>query len=207
MEFQVPCQCGQSLAVTANDAGTTKTCDCGRLISIPRLSLLREMSGLSAYETCPADEIRRMVAEGTWHLTDACCHCGAGTDEVAYLHCDCEHTSQEGGEMWDPEAHWVVRIVRFFCLTVFYALAFQFARGSAVIRQAMSAEESGPVHGRDVSCTVRFRLCDSCQKEMLSQRGARRFADTVPAFQRLLKKYPDATFRLLKPHEVVGLNP
>lgn len=28
----------------------------------------------------------------------------------------------------------------------------------------------------------------------------------IPELQRLLKKYPDATFRFLKPHEILGLN-
>jgi hypothetical protein len=42
MDYIVPCDCGRSLIVRAGDAGATKSCDCGKQLQIPPLSVLRE---------------------------------------------------------------------------------------------------------------------------------------------------------------------
>ena len=158
------------------------------------LSRLRLMAGHEAFESNPVDELRCMVADGSWKLTDTCCQCGAGTDDVAVLLCDCEHPSLTGADH-----HWAVKILEVAFLAVMSWLShLQF-------HLLARAEEGREAHGRDVSCTLRFRLCDDCRKAAKSDRGARRFAESIPDLQRLLKKYPDATFRFLKPDEVVGL--
>ena len=44
MEFYVPCECGQHLAVSEGAAGTEIGCTCGRTVHIPSLGALREHS-------------------------------------------------------------------------------------------------------------------------------------------------------------------
>ena len=199
MDFQVPCECGQTLAVTMTDAGSSKLCGCGRLVSIPSLSQLRQLSGLSAYEACPADEIQRMVADGTWELTKNCSHCGNHTDSIIYLHGVCEEAWRETPSILNDKSRVTVFVLR--------ALLFFFLNRILFRISPRNPEAEEPREfGRDVHFTAPFRVCASCQRQAKSKRGARELAEAVPALQRLLKKYPDATFRLLKPHEFVGLN-
>lgn len=47
MEYNVPCDCGQSLTVRAGDAGASKLCVCGRELQVPPLSVLRRTPSLS----------------------------------------------------------------------------------------------------------------------------------------------------------------
>ena len=198
MDFYVPCECGHRLDVSVSDAGTTKSCDCGRSVSIPRLSKLRELAGMTAYEICPADEINRAVAVGTWSVCDSCSHCGSGTDSVAHLHGICEEAWRESPSISNSEGRRSLFLARVILAGLFGRLLFRLPIGD---------DDDGPVreHGRDVNFTAPFRLCDSCQRAAKSKRGARKFAESTPVLQRLLKKYPDATFRLLKAHETVGI--
>lgn len=41
MRFEVPCECGRRLCVTAGDAGATLKCACGRPVEVPNLNELR----------------------------------------------------------------------------------------------------------------------------------------------------------------------
>ena len=43
MSFEVPCECGRRLAVTAGDAGTEVRCGCGRAVVVPDLRTLRTL--------------------------------------------------------------------------------------------------------------------------------------------------------------------
>ncbi len=56
MTYSVPCECGKTLAVIATDAGTDMRCECGRLVSVPILSQLRQQSGQG--HTKPAQSTR-----------------------------------------------------------------------------------------------------------------------------------------------------
>ncbi len=51
MEYAVPCDCGRSLIVRAGDAGATKSCDCGKQLRIPPLSVLRELPNVHGDST------------------------------------------------------------------------------------------------------------------------------------------------------------
>ena len=198
MEFCVPCECGQQLKVSASEAGTTKSCGCGCAVSIPRLSKLREMAGMAAYEICPADEINRAVADGTWNLADTCSHCSSGADSVAQLHGICEQAWRESPNASNNEQYRLLFLARVILAGLFGRIFFRLSPSNE--------DDTAKEHGRDVNFTAPFRLCDSCQRAAKSKHGARKFAESVSALQRLLKKYPDATFRLLKAHETAGLN-
>ena len=41
MQFELPCECGRRLIVTAGDAGATLRCECGRTVQVPGLNELR----------------------------------------------------------------------------------------------------------------------------------------------------------------------
>ena len=161
MAFRVPCECGEQLDVSISDAGTTKSCDCGRAVSIPRLSKLREMAGLAAYEICPADEISRAVADGTWRLSDACSHCGAGTDSVAHLHGICEHAWRESPNASNNERYRLLFLARVILAGLFGRILFRLSQSNV--------DDTAKEHGRDVNFTAPFRLCDSCQRAAKSK--------------------------------------
>ena len=50
--------------VTVAQAGTEVNCQCGRVVSVPLLSKLRQLSGQEAYETGTIDTINRMIRTG-----------------------------------------------------------------------------------------------------------------------------------------------
>jgi hypothetical protein len=60
--FTVDCSCGRRIGVTASDAGTNVSCDCGKLVRVPSLSALRELSGADPYEAGTIDTINRMIS-------------------------------------------------------------------------------------------------------------------------------------------------
>jgi len=63
MEFELPCDCGRRVSVSAVQAGTTVTCDCGQAMSVPRLGELRKLAGLepTAFEPTFIQDIQQAV--------------------------------------------------------------------------------------------------------------------------------------------------
>jgi hypothetical protein len=53
MEFQIPCDCGKSITVAGEAAGTVIDCACGKQISVPSLGALRRQAGLAPFEVDP----------------------------------------------------------------------------------------------------------------------------------------------------------
>lgn len=45
--YDIPCQCGNRIPVTVNQAGTSVTCPCGREVAVPSLRQLTQMAGPS----------------------------------------------------------------------------------------------------------------------------------------------------------------
>lgn len=56
--FQIPCECGTSLRVTASQAGTDRLCVCGRTISIPRLTEMQHKFRVEKERDNTTDERR-----------------------------------------------------------------------------------------------------------------------------------------------------
>lgn len=155
MDFQLPCDCGQVLVVTPGDAGSSKSCGCGRAVSVPSLSQLRQLSGLAAFEACPADEIQQMVREGQWELTNNCSHCTTPADSVAYLHGICEEAWREAPSILNDKSR----------VTVFFLRVFLFLFLNRILFRASPrhpAEDEPQEFGRDVYFTAPLRLCASC---------------------------------------------
>lgn len=65
MNYSIPCQCGKSLQAAASQAGTDIECTCGRLISVPPLSQLRQMA---ADPSSPSDETKHKRRWYQYHL-------------------------------------------------------------------------------------------------------------------------------------------
>ena len=65
MRYTFPCDSGHVVEVDASSAGGTVACPtCGKAVRVPRLSQLREGSGLGAFEASAFDTVCRMIAEG-----------------------------------------------------------------------------------------------------------------------------------------------
>jgi hypothetical protein len=64
MQFEIPCECGRRLTVTAGDAGATLRCGCGRTVQVPGLHQLRASAPTRSEEATP-----RPLSPSTVQLT------------------------------------------------------------------------------------------------------------------------------------------
>lgn len=194
MEFRVPCECGQQLKVSVTDAGTTKNCGCGRTVSIPRLSKLRETAGLDAYEFCPAQEINQAVADGAWPVSADCCQCGFGTDSIVQLQGICERSWTQDSDGDEVSLRQLASFAQVAVLGVF-GLFFSFRRASSLVFGLYGETKE---FGRDVYFSAPFRLCDACQRAAKSKRVMQTWTRSLPALKKVLAKFPDTQFSFVK---------
>jgi hypothetical protein len=89
MALGVYCECGQTLPVAENDAGSALMCSCGRRVVVP---LLEEFTDGSILLSASSIErrVRRLIAEGLLPSTDACLRCGDGAAESVAIDLQCE---------------------------------------------------------------------------------------------------------------------
>ena len=90
MNYHAVCECGHSLPVTADQAGSEVVCGCRRSVRVPRLSELRNAAGEGAYESGILDTIRRMAREGRLPVGNVCQLSGRPTSDVARVLVECE---------------------------------------------------------------------------------------------------------------------
>ena len=96
MTFSLSCDCGKSLEVTASQAGTNVPCSCGRAVSVPLLSQLRQLAGQAAYEAGTIDTINRMIRDGELPHGDTCAISGLPTLDSYDLYVQCESKWTKG---------------------------------------------------------------------------------------------------------------
>jgi hypothetical protein len=100
MTYRVPCPCGESIEVLASAAGGGVPCPaCGRGVPVPRLSQLREMANLGAYETSAIDTVARLVEEGRLPAGKSCMISGRPTLDWFEVEILCESPYVKKGRM------------------------------------------------------------------------------------------------------------
>jgi hypothetical protein len=176
MSYHVECRCGQQLAVTADEAGTTVHCRCGEGVPVPSLSKLRATAGIGSYETGAIDTIRRMLEQGALPWGDACAVTGRPTRDVLQVEVQCERLHVPK----DPAR---------------FALLLAVCGGPLWAMMAFGSRQR-PTHGRDTVVVVPLRVC--CEYHVgLSpwwmRRKLRRLLRSVPVYDRLLDEYRGAT--------------
>jgi len=90
MTFSFSCECGNTLEVTATQAGTEIPCLCGDAVRVPLLSQLRQLAGQGAYEVDTVDTIIRMTRDGELPHGDICVISGFPTSDTYDLYVQCE---------------------------------------------------------------------------------------------------------------------
>jgi hypothetical protein len=179
MQYHVGCRCGQQLAVTADQAGTTVRCECGESVTVPSLSKLRAAAGIGSYESGTIDTIRRMLAEGTLPWGETCAVTGRPTRDVIRIEVQCEH-------LHSPEDPVRFALLLGLCVGP-WATLLLYGRGR------------DQPQGRDTVVTVPLLVCREYQiglDRWWKKRGLRRLLRTVPVYARLLDEYSKATLAM-----------
>ncbi|HKB03460.1 MAG TPA: hypothetical protein VKD90_14655 [Gemmataceae bacterium] len=146
-DFNLPCECGRSIAVTAGMAGSSTVCRCGRTVRVPSLSDLKAGAGLTRYEVNPAHRILQMDKDGVLPAAAGCPRCDGDTALTLSATVECEQAV--GGDSGESPL-WVVLLFGWLG-----ALAVLARRGPDT-----------PEHGGTVVAPARLRLCEGCQRRL-----------------------------------------
>ncbi len=177
MPYFVPCSCGQTLTVTAADAGSRRQCNCGRVVSIPSLGRLTRAAGERAPALSIAERVRMLVAQGELPAGNACGCCQVPTDGILSCSVECERPYRNTRSFWES--------VLLFVLGAWVL---------AVI--AWRDWEQTEVHGQETLVKTPLRMCPQCQTQFRGTAGSqelRQLLGTVPEYAELLKTYPQAS--------------
>ena len=184
MEYRVTCGCGQSIPVSAGAAGTRVECSCGRVVEVPSLREMRRQSG-EPETTNPELLIKRMLLAGELPPGPDCNRCGRSDAALLTVVAECERCRVRRPGRWD----WLV--IAIFSWP-FALLAHLWERRSGEVQ----------IHGRDMILNLPIRLCLACRMEARSRAAIAAMLRAVPAYARLLERYPKA--KLARPTEREG---
>lgn len=147
---------------------------------MPRLSVLREMANIGAFETSAIDTIARLISEGRLPGGKECMISHCPTSDWVEVEISCERTHVKGD----------VQGGRAFLagMSLIFALVEHF-----------SSRGSGPaehvVHGRDTTVVVPLRIERSHHRSLRGWGSGRRLRSLlaqIPAVAALFDEYPSA---------------
>jgi hypothetical protein len=182
----LPCECGATVAARAADAGGTIACDCGRVVAVPKLSMLRTLAGADAYVTNPVEAIRKAQQGGNDPVGDKCVACGS-TDSVSYqcaAVCESSHAKRDGDSNF---------ILRWLFLPVFVNILMWHRQN----------DEYGDRRGHDVEITFKLPVCRQCESALgnvMRPSIAKQLMARVPLYRDLLTYYPNLSLTIDKPN-------
>lgn len=176
MDYQVPCDCGKSVAVNAGAAGSRVTCGCGRAVDVPSFRELRRLNG-EDFNVNPVIEIRELLAAGRLP-PPSCVRCGRDNAEAVTIVAECER-------------RWVRREGRWRWLTFFFILPFGLFYALAHAAMPSTAE----VLNAGLTLRLPLRICPTCRSGLSGRRELRDVLREVPAYARLLDRYPKAKLK------------
>lgn len=176
--YHVTCPCGESIEVPASAAGSGVTCGaCGRGVPVPRLSVLREMANIGAFETSSIDAIKRLVAEGRLPAGKSCMISGRPTTDWLEVEVECESAYVKKG----MPTLLLVLIAPF--VTIWGALIL------------CASGRGGSYQGRETRAIVPLRIDREHHAELAKRRSRRKLLTllrSVPEAARLLDEFRDA---------------
>jgi hypothetical protein len=227
MDYQLECACGKAVPVTEGMAGTTVPCTCGRIVSVPSLVELRQSAGRPAYDTSPELFIPMMIRDG--ELPPAgCIRCGNPAAEAVDAVAECErvwkeHLGRTGILMFPILIFWRSGETREFGRDLDVPVPFKVCRACrrglenplpaafAVLKYILAAAAVLVLMARPLWALLPLAaalLAWGVEKlAARRQRAAvRNFLQFVPAYGRLLEKYPKAhiSCKLLTPEKQPG---
>jgi len=90
MGFSVRCECGETLSVSASDAGTTIACSCRRTLEVPRLSALRATAGSADDFGSVLERVRSLIKRGELPSNSICPLTGGRATMTLWMEVQCE---------------------------------------------------------------------------------------------------------------------
>lgn len=182
MTFSISCDCGNTLEVTATQAGSDILCSCGCPVSVPLLSQLRKSAGQAAYEAGTIDTINRMIRDGELPQGDTCVMSGLPTSDTYGLYVQCESKWIKGPGK--GRYLFVALTILFLPFWIIWVLL-----GKAVLDE--ERQELGRDRGVYTPLLVRQEhLGQLCRTR--SQSKLRKLLRTVPIYAKLLDEFPRA---------------
>jgi hypothetical protein len=176
MEFVVSCSCGRKMTVTEGSAGARITCDCGRLVQVPKLRELRERSGGTFLGPSPEFILEQRLLHRDLEPT-RCLNCG-GSEYDKYrctVTCVTARVRDRGDVSWS-----------FFILGILLGLIVLF-------RHRDERE-----YGRDIILPLPVGLCSNCRGKVVGRDDIKELLCQVRDYKNLLEKYPEAHLSLVK---------
>jgi hypothetical protein len=143
---------------------------------VPPLSQLRQQAGQEAYATNAVEAINKMLNEASNPAGANCLICQKLTRQQADWTVVCERPWHK-----QPKAAWANAV-----LTALGAVA-----NLGIWRMSENSQSEPVAHGREVIVKTPFPLCERCALEVNHADILSQFRK-VPAYERLLKEYPDA---------------
>ena len=174
MDFHVNCQCGNRITVSEGAAGATIACRCGRAVSIPSLKELRLRAGIAPHNPSPELVIEHQLAAGELPPDNNCIECGVTTAEVVQIVVECERAFRKGGFSWGA------LLLSAFLLPI-----------------KLFHWEEEVEYGKDKVYPLPLAVCEHCRHVLGSARGIKQCLQRIPAYARLLEKFPNAKVRLM----------
>jgi hypothetical protein len=175
MAYSVACECSRVHPVSVGDAGSTLTCTCGRNVSVPSLSVLRQQAG--EFTASPEMILDSMLRNSELPGDPHCVVCHTSTDDIRHFKVVCERAEAKkelGG-----------------CGYLAYMVFFGWVVGLFLAMK--TNEEAGrTMHGRNVHYRLPLRLCHGCDSKR-DEAGMKELLSYVPVYEHLLNKYPHAT--------------
>jgi hypothetical protein len=176
MDFSVTCSCGNSISVSAANAGGDVRCACGKLITVPSLSDLREGIGHTKYDLGIVGRVRKAIADKELPSGRVCLKCGIETTSTLCFSVECERPWRSDGGFWKY----------FFVYLLAPIWIFAYVR-----REQDSAE----VFGRETVVDVPLLICPVCQPTLRKswRKSLIALLQKVPLYKQLLHEYPQST--------------
>lgn len=183
MTFQLNCKCTREIPVSAGQAGTTITCECGRTLAVPSLGKLRELAGQGRYEAGTIDRIHGMIKRGALPAGDRCVVSGEYTHDVFDLWVQAEKI------VTGDENRLAKALVALLISPVLLGAIYRPLRANV---------------GRETFVPTPLRVAAAYHGKVqrASQRKLKRWLRTVPIYADLLREYPLATVSLRTPGHV-----
>lgn len=177
----ITCTCSQKLSVTPADCGGTLRCSCGRMVDVPRLSDVREMSGLAAIDIGIVNRIKQQIVSGALPAEQNCVACNCYTSHIVLCEIECERRAIRGGGFWR----------KFFMTLV-----------SAALNVIVADDSERTIHGRDISVIVPLHACERCAKKLRRSKRKRISALLrTDLYRELFAQYPGAMTRMIEVKE------
>jgi hypothetical protein len=182
MEYELDCECGNTIRVRETAAGAREQCPCGRTLVVPSLHELRRRAGLHQPELPIETVVETLLLARKLPADDRCALCGTATDGLIWCTTECERAYVQSGR----PARWVYLLG---------LLTFGWV-GAAVVH---ATAEDDREWGKDRVFPLPLRVCAGCRPRLDGPSALRSALWRVPVYRRLLEKYPGARITVSPP--------